>query len=105
MTTKKTPAEIAAYFVAHCRKNEITIERCENILTLTKRIPIGDGSAFADAETDCSIIYDLPGGCGSVWGTDGASIGGMTALNTGRFRLNRSGVQKRVLKAIRSASL
>jgi hypothetical protein len=100
-TTKKTPAEIAAYFVAHCRKNEITIERCENILTLTKKIPIGDGLAFADAETDCSIIYELPGGCGSVWGTDGGSIGGMTALNTGRFRLNRSGVQKRVLKAIR----
>jgi hypothetical protein len=24
----------------------------------------------------------------------------MTALNTGRFRLNRSGVQKRILKAI-----
>ena len=100
-TTKKTPAEIAADFVAHCQKNEIIIERCENILTLTKRIPIGDSLAFADAETDCSIIYDLPSGCGSVWGTDGGSIGGMSALNTGRFRLNRSGVQKRILKAIR----
>jgi hypothetical protein len=103
MITKKTPAEIASYFVAHCRKNEIIIERCENILTLTKCIPIGDRLAFADAETDCSIIYDLPGGCGSVWGTDGGSIGGMSALNTGRFRLNRSGVQKRVLKAIKAA--
>jgi hypothetical protein len=72
MITKKSPSEIAVHFVAHCRKNEITIERCENILTLTKRIP--------------------------------ASIGGMTALNTGRFRLNRSGVQKRVLKAIREAA-
>ena len=101
ITTKKTPTEIASYFVAHCQKNEIMIERCENILTLTKRIPIGDKLAFADAETDCSIIYDLPGGCGSVWGTDGGSIGGMSALNTGRFRLNRSGVQKRILKAIR----
>ena len=100
ITTKKTPAEIDADFVAHCQKNEIIIERCENILTLTKRIPIGDSLAFADAETDCSIIYDLPG-CGSVWGTDGGSIGGMSALQTGRFRLNRSGVQKRILKAIR----
>jgi hypothetical protein len=96
----KTPDEIAKHFVAHCRKNEITIERCADILTLTKKIPIGDGLAFADAESDCSIIYDLPGGCGSVWGTDGGSIGGMTALNTGRFRLNRSGVHKRILKAI-----
>ena len=103
-TTKKTPAEIAAYFVAHCRKNEIVIERCENILTLSKRIIAGDGNSFADAETDCSIIYDLPGGCGSVWGTDGGSIGGMVAMQTGQFKLNRSGVQKRVLKAIREAS-
>jgi len=102
-TTKKTPLQIASDFVAHCRKNEIIIERCENILTLTKRIPIGDGLAFADAESDCSIIYSLPGGCGSVWGTDGGSIGGMTALNTGRFRLNRSGVQKRILKAIKAS--
>jgi hypothetical protein len=102
MITKKSPSEVAVHFVAHCKKNEIIIERCEDILTLTKRIPIGDSLAFADAESDCSIIYDLPGGCGSVWGTDGGSIGGMSAFNTGRFRLNRSGVQKRVLKAIKS---
>jgi hypothetical protein len=95
---------IAYQFLAHCNERGITIERCENILTLSKRIPIGDKAAFADAEMDCSIIYDLPGGCGSVWGTDGASIGGMTALNTGRFRLNRSGVQKRILKAIANLS-
>jgi len=103
MTTKKSPTEIAVHFVAHCRKNDIIIERCENILTLTKKIHIGDNLAFADAESDCSVIYDLPGDCGSVWGTDGGSIGGMTALNTGHFRLNRSGVQKRILKAIKAA--
>lgn len=102
MITKKSPSEVAVHFVAHCKKNDIIIERCEDVLTLTKRIPIGDSLAFAGAESDCSIIYDLPGGCGSVWGTDGGSIGGMSALNTGCFRLNRSGVQKRVLKAIKS---
>jgi len=101
---KSNPVEIASRFVAHCKACGITIERATHILTLSKRIPVGDRAAFADAESDCSIIYDLPGGCGSVWGTDGASIGGMTALNTGRFSLNRSGVQKRILKAIASLS-
>ena len=91
---------IAYQLLAHCNECGITIERATHILTLTKRIPIGDKAAFADAEMDCSIIYDLPGGCGSVWGTDGGSIGGMAALNSGLFRLNRSGVQKRILKAI-----
>jgi hypothetical protein len=28
---------------------------------------------------------------GSVWGTDGGSVGGAVALQTGRFQLNKSG--------------
>ncbi len=103
-TEKPKPADIAKRFMQRCRSNQVAIEvRGADILTLSKRIPIGDGLAFADAESDCSIIYDLPGGCGSVWGTDGGSIGGMVAMQTGRFKLNRSGVQKRILKAIREA--
>jgi hypothetical protein len=103
-TEKQTPADIAKRFVQSCRNNQVAIEvRGAGILTLSKRITIGDGLAFADAESDCSIIYDLPGGCGSVWGTDGGSIGGMVAMQTGHFKLNRSGVQKRILKAIREA--
>lgn len=101
---KPSPADLARRFVQSCRNNQVAIEiRGAGILTLSKRIIAGDGNSFADAETDCSIIYDLPGGCGSVWGTDGGSIGGMVAMQTGQFRLNRSGVQKRVLKAIREA--
>lgn len=103
-TEKPKPADIAKRFVQSCRNNQVAIEiRGSDILTLSKRIPIGDGLAFADAESDCSIIYDLPGGCGSVWGTDGGSIGGMVAMQTGAFRLNRSGIQKRILKAIKEA--
>lgn len=103
-TEKPKPADIAKRFVQRCRSNQVAIEiRGADILTLSKRIIAGDGNSFADAETDCSIIYDLPGGCGSVWGTDGGSIGGMVAMQTGAFRLNRSGIQKRILKAIREA--
>jgi hypothetical protein len=101
---KQTPLDIAARFVQSCRNNQVSIEiKATGILTLSKRITAGDGNSFSDAETDCSIIYDLPGGCGSVWGTDGGSIGGMVAMQTGQFKLNRSGVQKRILKAIQQA--
>jgi hypothetical protein len=103
-TEKPKPADIAKRFVQSCRSNQVEIEiRGSEILTLSKRIIAGDGNSFADAETDCSIIYNLPGGCGSVWGTDGGSIGGMVAMQTGQFKLNRSGIQKRILKAIREA--
>lgn len=100
---KKSPLEIATNFVAHCRKNEISITRCDRILTLEKRLlGIDRNLDFCNAESDCSIIYDLPSSePGSVWGTDGGSIGGMVALQTGIFKLNRSGVSKRVLSAIK----
>lgn len=101
---KKSPLEIATSFVAHCRKNEISITRCDRILTLEKRLLGMDRNRdFCDAESDCSIIYDLPSSAdgGSVWGTDGGSIGGMVAMQTGLFKLNRSGVSKRVLSAIK----
>jgi len=104
MNIKKTPLEIATHFVAHCKKNDIQITRCDRILTLEKRLTGSDRNRdFSDAESDCSIIYDLPSSAdgGSVWGTDGGSIGGMVAMQTGLFKLNRSGVSKRVLLAIK----
>ena len=103
MNIKKTPLEIALHFVAHCKKNEIQITRCDRILTLEKRLTGNDRNLdFFDAESDCSVIYDLPSSAdgGSVWGTDGGSIGGMVAIQTGLFKLNRSGVSKRVMSAI-----
>jgi hypothetical protein len=37
---------------------------------------------------------------GSDWGTDGGSIGGLTAINGGHFVMNRSGGSKRILAAL-----
>ena len=104
MNIKKSPLEIANRFVEHCKKNDIQITRCDRILTLEKRLKGNDRNLdFSDAESDCSIIYDLPSSAdgGSVWGTDGGSIGGMIAIQTGLFKLNRSGVSKRVMSAIK----
>lgn len=83
-------------FINHCKNYGITIERTSPVLTLTKRFtPSNEG--FTQAETDVSIIYEAPGSGGSVWGTDGGSIGGMVAMQSGLFKLNKSGVKKRWL--------
>lgn len=74
------------------------------ILTVSKRITPGDNASFADADMSVySVLELLPRTSpGSDWGTDGGSIGGMTAMQTGRFVMNRSGGSARILKALAS---
>ena len=73
-----------------------------SILTVSKRIR-GEAE-FAEADMMVgSVLECLPRtSAGSDWGTDGGSLGGLAALHTGRFVMNRSGGSKRVLKALAS---
>ena len=73
-----------------------------DILTVSKRIIPGDPASFADADMGVySVLELLPRTSpGSDWGTDGGSIGGMVAMQTGRYSMNRSGGSKRVLQAL-----
>jgi hypothetical protein len=48
-----------------------------------------------------SILGLLPTtSAGSIWGTDGGGIGAVSAMNTGLFKMNKSGGSKRVLTAL-----
>lgn len=54
---------------------------------------------------DCivtGILYEVPQtSAGSMWGTDGGSVGGLSALQSGTFKMNRSGCSVRVLNALK----
>jgi hypothetical protein len=79
----------------------VEIEIRGDILTLSKRFAVGDSNGFVGAETDCGLIYEAPQTrAGSTWGTDGGSVGGLSALQNGRMVLNRSGVSKRWLSKL-----
>jgi hypothetical protein len=98
---KLANAMLPADFAAKCAERSITIEIRGGILRLSQRFQAGSNEAFTAAETDVSIIYEAPQTeAGSTWGTDGGSIGGASAMNTGLFYLNRSGVSKRWLKGL-----
>lgn len=73
-----------------------------DILTITKKIIPGDRESFCTADMEYgSILGLLPStSAGSSWGTDGGGIGGMSAMNSGNFRMNKSGGSKRVLSAL-----
>lgn len=89
-------------FIQYCNANAIAIERCAgSTITLCKRFAAGSAHGYTGAESDVSILYDTPSaGEGSVWGTDGGSIGGMVGMTGGYMRLNKSNVAKRFVKAL-----
>jgi hypothetical protein len=92
----------AASFVALCKERNIAIECAQGSrVTLRKTFTPGSAEQYASAETDVSILYDTPSaGDGSVWGTDGGSVGGMVGMQGGYMRLNKSNVAKRFVAAV-----
>lgn len=97
-TSTMTPAA----FLASCREAGVRVEACAGSkITLTKTFPAGDAAAYAGAESDVSILYSTPSaGAGSVWGTDGGSVGGMVGLKGGYMRLSKSNVARRFVAAL-----
>lgn len=72
------------------------------IVTISKQFTPGDNSAFVDCDMFAGgYLAELPQTTpGSTWGTDGGSIGGYSAIKSGCFTLNRSGIGKRVVSAL-----
>lgn len=71
-----------------------------SVLTITKQINGNDEFCAADSQY-YSILSLLPTTSpGSTWGTDGGGIGAISAMNSGRFVMNKSGGSKRVLSAL-----
>jgi len=102
MTTKPSPIEIAKSIKEAAAKYGFTLEVRGGILTVHKSFPAGSNEGFRD----CDMMYYSVLGLlprtkdGSDWGTDAGGIGGMVALNSGRFTMNRSGGSKRILAAL-----
>lgn len=79
-------------FLDTCTKEGFTVSVKPNIVSITKAFTPGDVDAFV--ECDCTgplLLSCVPVNGGSVWGTDGGSIGGFSAVKHGRYTLNKSG--------------
>lgn len=104
---KTTAKESAQNFVAACKEygfswefGHVYTETCTRV-TIRKDIVIGDKASFCDADMSYySIFQHATGKGGSVWGTDGGSIGGMVAMNSGKFVMHKSGLNKSFVKAL-----
>lgn len=102
---KQSPKELAAKFAAKAEEYgfgwSVQGSSFQGVVKVWKKFPIGSSSGFADAEMGASILFDyVPLKGGSVWGTDGGSIGGMVAIQNGIFKLNKSGSGKLFIAAL-----
>lgn len=72
-----------------------------SILTIHKT-GIVDKKSFVRADMEYySILGLMPQTSpGSMWGTDGGSVGAISAMNTRTFTMNKSGCSKRVMNAL-----
>lgn len=95
--------EIAQNFIQKCKEYGFSFKVRDTVVSVSKTIATNNSEAFATAENQSSsLLIDIPMTTpGSVWGTDGGSIGGLSAMQTGAFSMNQSGCSKRVLNAIR----
>jgi len=92
-TVKTTPAQQAAEFMGRCNSLGWKVERIDDsVVTITKRFAAGDRDGLVECDME---YYDVLGMCplkgGSVWGTDCGGLGAISALNSGVFRMNKSG--------------
>lgn len=93
----------AGTFAAWCHDHGFTyLIKSSSVICISKKFPIGDRAAFVDCDmTACDILGKAPLKGGSIWGTDGGSIGGAVALKTGQFYMNKSGDGVRFMTALR----
>lgn len=108
-TAKQTPSEIAAEIIAAAKEYGFGLEVSSrlDIVTVTAEFEPGDTAAYVRCDgTAYNVLRHAPQTYpGTTWGTDGASVGGAAGLSGGYFRLNKSGISKRVLTALRKAGV
>ena len=93
----------AIQFVHECERYGFSwVVISDSVVRITKHFNPGNNEQFTycDMFAD-SVLSNAPMRGGSVWGTDGGSVGGAIALKSGNFVMNKSGTGVNFLKALR----
>jgi hypothetical protein len=73
-----------------------------NVVRIISRFAQGDKDAYSRCDmTAFGVLENAPLKGGSIWGTDGASIGGAAGLMNGQYVLNKSGEGKRFMNELK----
>lgn len=97
---EKKSVQQVAEFLTECALKGFHVSFRNTVVTISKKFAAGDSPAFTEIDMVApQILRKIPvrKSDSSMWGTDGGSVGGWAALESGRFTLNISGVQKKFL--------
>jgi len=94
--------EQAAKFVAECQRRGFTWEVVSpSVIRVRKSFAPYDRDAYTDCDHFGPQLLSLaPLKGGSVWGSDGGSVGGHVALSNGDYVLSKSGEGVRFTNAL-----
>jgi hypothetical protein len=104
MALKTPPIEIANKIIQAAKDNNFRLEVRGGILTIHSNFTGGDVNEwFRNCDMSYySVLGNLPRTSpGSDFGTDGGSVGGLSAIRSGHFTMNRTGGSVRVLNALK----
>jgi len=89
-------------FICAAKQYGFSYEVLGSTIKLTATFEANDHNAYCDVEDNSYKVLSLAPrtSAGSIWGSDSGSIGGMVALTSGNFRMNKSGVSTRFSKAL-----
>jgi hypothetical protein len=99
----KTQAQIQVEaFINACLDNGFSWEIASpSILRIKKHFTPNDKNAYCECDMmGESVLSYAPLKGGSIWGTDGGSVGGHIGLTNGYYELNKSGEGKRFMLAL-----
>ena len=101
----KTQDQVAR-FISECHNNGFTWSiACGSVVRISKIFTPGDKDTFTACDMLAgSVLAFAPLKGGSVWGTDGGSVGGHVALTRGEFVMNKSGDGKRFIAVLRKTA-
>lgn len=102
MVNTTSAAVEAKAFLDRCTAKGFRVEVEPNIVTVHKNFEIGNLEEFAKCDFEAPLLLmGVPLSGGSIWGTDGGSVGGWSAVQNGRFKLHKSGYRaKRFMAAL-----
>lgn len=101
-TNKPNATKQAEEFLAVARKYGFKVQIAgDSVVRIVRHITVGSLDEFCEADSMYNdVLAYAPLKNGSVWGTDGGSVGGQAAVNSGVFVMNKSGNGSRFMKAL-----
>lgn len=98
--------KVASEFIAKAK--ELGFSYCISgcIVKVNKNFTPRDPAAFGKAESNANTLLSIipRSSPGSIWGTDGSSVGGFLGFEQGYMELCKSGCNKNILKEINRRS-